>query len=158
MIIIRVEICSGLCSIIISDYKYLVPYLNDILNILESLCQKDCFNVNVKIGTLLTFIVQNLTQEHLRLSGIRFVTVIWSLLQTLGQSIPMDLLVLLLSSLKTIAEWALIEGTPIRAQACVSMESIKDFVGTYIEYPNPDVATIAAQLERLLDQNFFVEE
>ena len=90
--------------------------------------------------------------------GIQCVTIIWSLLRILGQVIPLDILVLLLNSLKKIAEWALREGTPIRGEGCLDMESIKDFIGNFTTCPNHDVATIAAQLERILDQNFFTDE
>jgi hypothetical protein len=154
----RNEICAALCSIINSDYKYIVSYILDILTFLESLSQKDCFAVNIKLGTLITYIIPHLSHDQLKVCGIQCVTIIWSLLQILGQSIPLDLLVLLLNSLKKIAEWALREGTPIRGEGSADMESIKDFIGNFTTCPNHDVATIAAQLERILDQNFFTED
>ena len=125
---------------------------------LENLCQKDYHALNVKLGTLLTYIIQNLLHDQLRICGVQCVSIIWCLLQALGQTIPLDLLVLLLSSLKKIAEWALMEGIPISGEGLVSMETIKDYVGNFTGYPNADVASIAIQLERVLDQNFFIEE
>ena len=96
--------------------------------------------------------------EQLRICGVQCVSIIWSLLKTFNQTVPLDLLVLLLSALKKIAEWALMEGIPISGEGLVSMETIKDYVGNFTTYHNSDVASIAIQLERLLDQNFFIEE
>jgi len=130
--------------------------MDRILYVALELSQRDNFACNVKLGNLISTIVQTLTADQLRLYGLKLVQIIWLLLHSLNQAIPPDLLVFLLFSLKKIAEWTLIEGIPIIGIG-FDMETIKDYVSNFISYPNQDVVTIASQLDRVLDQNFFTE-
>ena len=130
--------------------------MDRILHFALEISQRQNFTINVKLGNLITGIVQNLTNDQLRLYGLQFVQIIWLLLHSFGQSVPPDLLIFLLFSLKKIAEWTLIEGIPIIGNG-IDMESIKDYISNFASYPNQDVIAIAAQLERVLDQNFFTE-
>ena len=130
--------------------------MDRIINVAVEIAQRNNFACSIKVCNLITNIVQNLTNDQLRLYGLHFVQVIWLLLHSLSQSIPPDLLVFLLLSFKKVAEWTLIEGIPIKVVG-IDMESIKDYVNTFASHPNQDVVAIALQLERVLDQNFFTE-